>query len=112
MSKIKAKWTSILLALCCVFACLSVGVAVCKNYAIKTNAATTTYTITYLSPLGSSTNEVIQAYTIKDGDYFKPVNSWDYAFGSKDLFDWLLSKQRTCSHLAGEDKYTDSKLFG
>lgn len=39
-------------------------------------------------------------------------NSWDYAFGNSELFAWLLLQKNSGILSAGDNKYTDSKLFG
>ena len=54
MSKFKAKWTSILLALCCVFACLGVGVALWNS----NNASAAQYVTKELGTLTLHANSV------------------------------------------------------
>lgn len=39
-------------------------------------------------------------------------NSWDYAFGNRELFAWLLSQKKSDILSVEDNKYTDSKLFG
>lgn len=39
-------------------------------------------------------------------------NSWDYAFGNRELFDWLLSQKKTGILSAVDNKYSNSLLFG
>ena len=39
-------------------------------------------------------------------------NSWDYAFGNKELFAWLLAQTKTCELVSNDSKVTDSKIFG
>ena len=39
-------------------------------------------------------------------------NCWDYAYGQKELYDWLLSHKRTNSSTEADDRYQGSGQFG
>ena len=93
MKTFKAKLTALLMAVGCFLACLGVGVAVMNpaTPSVTASAATTYPTITGLTPLGTSTTTVINAYPTTEAE--RPsVNSWDHAFSfvenSGDGFLW------------------------
>ena len=67
MKKAKAKLTAILMAVCCVFACLGVSVYVANNNALKARAEET-YIITELTATNASNSSTIYAYTEEIGD--------------------------------------------
>lgn len=39
-------------------------------------------------------------------------NCWDYAYGQKELYDWLLGHRRAASRQEEDKSYQGSKLFG
>lgn len=61
MKKAKSKWTSLLMALCCVFACLGVGVAIANPQKTTVKAAANNATI-YQLTVTNSHSKLIEAY--------------------------------------------------
>jgi len=39
-------------------------------------------------------------------------NSWDYAFGLQELFDWMLNQRNVDTPVGQDESYSDSTLFG
>ena len=39
-------------------------------------------------------------------------NSWDYAYGQQELFDWMLIQQNVDTPVGQDTEYADSKAFG
>ena len=88
MKRVKTRLATALLAITCIFACLGVFVTLKTDSVVQ---AATTFTINKLTPLASSTTEVVDAYPTNEAE--KPtVTSWDYAYsfveGSGDGFLW------------------------